>query len=88
MYDARMSDDPRPTVEAGGLSSVPLHFGGADRRPPDHDRVCWASAVGEAKRLRPHAEWSEIFELAADRLTEGSAGCICSRQPRKRRGRR
>jgi hypothetical protein len=83
-----MDEEAPSSVEAGGLSSVPLHFGAVDPRPPDHDRVCWASAVGHAKRLKPHAEWSEIFETAADRLTAGLVSCICSRQPRKRRGRR
>lgn len=92
MYDQGMNPGEQGgtgrTAAEGGLSSVPLNRPKPDRRPPEHDRVCWAAAIGGARHLIPLESWETAELLAAQRLRDGSQHCICGRRKGQQRGRR
>ena len=65
-----------------------LNRGPIEPRPPAHDRVCWASAVGGARHLIPLDGWDAAYALAVTRLETGEQQCICARRRGQHRGRR
>lgn len=87
MYDGCV-DEYHGTAAESGLSSVPLGQNAHDLRPPEHDRVCWASAIGGARRLDRHADWDASEALAAERLRTGVQLCICAKRKGQHKGRR
>ena len=87
VYDSRM-DEHQTTAAESGLTSVPLGRQQPDLRPPEHDRVCWAAAIGGARRLIPLEGWDAAEQLAAQRLRDGQQDCICSKRKGRHRGRR
>jgi hypothetical protein len=48
--------------------------GGSPGPPSGHTRICWASALGEARRGRPPEDW-DISDERAKRLI--ADGCCC-----------
>lgn len=51
-------------------------------QPPDHTRICWAAAQGQAVRGRPDEPAEVSLTQALAMLADGTARCICSESPR------
>ena len=77
---ASVAQNEHQTVAEGGISSIPIGQNRPDHRPPEHDRVCWASAIGGARRLNRHDGWDAAELRAAQRLRDGLQQCICSKR--------
>jgi hypothetical protein len=61
--------------------STPIY---ARLAPPDHTRVCWAAAIGAARRGSWEDHGEKFAILALEMLADGRAPCICSRPTRRR----
>jgi hypothetical protein len=48
-----------------------------------HSRVCWAAALGSARRGRPPEDWAASEERAAQLLAEHPEECICPQRGRR-----
>lgn len=49
---------------------------GTDReRPSGHTRVCWAAALGEARRGRPPEDWDISDARATQLIADGFCAC-------------
>lgn len=61
------------SAEDEGLS---LPQGEHRERPTDHTRVCWAAALGQARRGRPPEDWDISDERARQIIADGF--CLCT----------
>ena len=53
----------------------------------EHVRVCFAGAVGEARRGRSQDEWADSMARAAQLLAADPTQCTCPRNDRRGRTR-
>jgi hypothetical protein len=80
-----------PERPRGGITS-PTGFGGVVphyfvARPHDHTLVCWAAALGFARRASYDFEYLDTIDRARIALADGITHCLCGMRVQRRGGR-